>query len=215
MRSNVFIKARENGKLVYQWEGHNTWTTNGRIYLAQMLGLATQSPDVPVLPASHLKHMQFGIGGQFATLAEIPVDVAAAYPAGFDPNATVGNTYRHDYNIDPAVGTLERPVRIVGGINPYATAAPTDVWLTFTTPPNFLITTPTSSTISIRCFLSAPSGDIAYAPFTSIPLTEAGLVVSGQADPNTPYNPVVSYVNFATLPLRSTTEAELEWVVGF
>lgn len=214
MSSNVFIKARERGKLVYQWEGHNTWTVNGREYLAQVLAHTLHNPDVPLIN-SHLKHIQFGIGGAYAILANVPVAVDTAYPAGEDPNATAGNEYVHTYNLNPLISTLERPVRLVGGTNPYGTAAPTDVWLSSTAPPKFLITQPTAGIVSIRFFISAPSGDITYGPFTTMPLTEAGLVVSGQADPNAPFNPIVSYVNFVTLQMTTTTEVEMEWRVSF
>jgi hypothetical protein len=64
-------------------------------------------------------------------------------------------------------------------------------------------------------FISGAAGDIVYAPFTSVPLTEAGLVVSGQADVNAPYNQIVTYVNFNPFNMTSTKDAELEWVVEF
>lgn len=214
MRPNVFIEARDLGKLVYRWEGHNTWTVNGREYLAQVLTYASYTPDVPLIN-SHLKHIQFGIGGELASLGAMPGDVATAYPAGDDPNATAGNEYVHTYNLSPLISTLERPVRISGGTNPYSTAAPTDVWLSSTAPPKFLITQPLPGVVSMRFFISGPTGDIVYSPFTTVPLSEAGLVVSGQADPNVPYNPVVSYVNFGTLQVTATMEIEMEWLVSF
>ena len=215
MKPNVFIIARDRGKIFYRWEGHNTWTLNGREYLARVMLLNHADPDVPILPNSHVKYMQFGIGGSLASLPLIPAAVAAAYPAGFDPNATNGHEYRHDYNFDPPVSTLERPVRFSGGTNPYASASPTDIWLTNPVQPNFLITQPAINQMSVRVFLDANAGDIAYGPFNIVPLTEAGLVVSGQSNTNNAYNLVVSYVNFVTLQFTSTSEVEMEWVVSF
>jgi hypothetical protein len=179
-----------------------------------MLALTTQDPDVPVLN-SRLKHVQFGIGGDTAVLGDIPAAVSTAYPAGSDPNATTGNEYKHYFNTDPLVSTLERPVRFSGGTNPYGSASPTDIWLSSTTQPNFLITNPAVGRVSVRVFISGAAGDIVYAPFSSVPITEAGLVVSGQADVNVPYNQVVSYVNFNTFNMTTTKDAELEWVVEF
>ena len=215
MRPNVFITARDRGKVTYRWEGHNTWTLNGREFLASVMALSMYDPDVPVLPNARIKHMQFGIGGSFASPGIIPAAVDTAYPAGFDPNATTGNEYRHDYNVDPFISTLERPVRFSGGTNPYASASPTDVWLTSPVQPNFLITQPAINQMSVLVFLDASAGDIAYGPFTTVPLTEAGLVISSQADMNVAYNQVVSYVNFVTLQLATTTSVEMEWIVSF
>jgi len=212
---NVFIRARRDGREVYAWEGHNTWTAHGRQYLAQMVSYSTIGPDVPIIATSRLKHIAFGIGGKLQTLGAIPGDVATAYPAGFDPNATVGNTYDKDYPIFPLISTLERPVRISGGTNPYASAAPTDVWLTPTTAPKFLVTYPTTNSVSLRFFISTGAGDILYAPFTSVPVSEAGLVLSGDANIHAPFNLVAGYVNFSPLLLTSGLEVELAWVVSF
>ena len=213
MKSNVFITAWERGKRIYSWEGHNTWTIHGREYLAEMLTLNSYGPDVPAIATSRLKHMQFGVGGNLQ--GTIPVDVDTAYPAGFDPNTTTGNEYDHRYSIEPPISTLERPVRISGTDNPYPSADPGDVWLTDPTPPKFIVTFPTTFSVSLRYFISGADGDIVYAPFTSVPITEAGLVLSGDADINEAYNPVVTYVNFTPITLTADILAEIVWIVGF
>jgi hypothetical protein len=201
MKPNVFIRARRRGKLCYSWEGHNTWTAVGREYLASMLALASYGPDTPVVASSRIKYMQFGIGG--VGQGTIPGAVDTGYPAGEDPHATVGNTYDHAYPEVPLIGTLERPVRFSGGTNPYDTAAPGDVWLSTPALPKFFVEHPSDTSVSIKCF-------------TEVPLAEAGLVVSGSADVNDAYNPVVAYVNFAEpLILMDEVEAEVTWVVSF
>lgn len=212
MYPNVFITAREQGKVVYHWAGHNVWTDHGRSYLAQLLALSSLDPDVPIITSSRIKHLQFGVGG--VQQGVLPSDVATAYPAGFDPNATAGNQYDHTYPISPPISTLERPVRISGGSNPYGSAAPTDVWLTPPAPPKFLVTYPTQTSVSFRFFISGSDGDIVYAPFTSVPVSEAGLVLSGDANTHTPYNLVVAYVDFQPLSITASMEAEIEWIVG-
>lgn len=208
MKPNVFIVGRERGKRVYHWEGHNTWTEAGRNYLANLI--CSNTP----LEESRLKHIAFGIGSVHQGVALDPA-VDAAYPAGFDPHATAGNEYNHRFPLEPLISTLERPVRLTGGTNPYDTAAPSDVWLSDPTPPKFLMTLPSPGSVTLRYFLE-PGVDIIYAPFTAMPLTEMGLATNAAAtDVNTPFNTVVAYVNFDTLMLTSSIEVEVAWEVNF
>lgn len=212
MKPNVFIRGRKHGKLFYSWEGHNTWTEVGRTYLARMMAYQSLSPDVP-FETKRLKHMAFGIGGNLQSMVIDPV-ADTAYPAGADPNATNGKEYNHLYPIEPLISTLERPVRISGGSNPYATAAPTDVWATDPTPPKFLVTNPAVGQVTVRFFIEPLSGDLVYAPFTEIPLSEAGLMLS-DVDVNEPFEQVIAYVNFATLLLVAQAEVEVTWNINF
>lgn len=209
--NNVFIKARRRGKLVYNWEGHNTWTTVGREYLSDVLTLSSFGPDTP-LTSARVKYMQFGIGG--VQQGAIPGAVDTAYPAGFDPHATTGNTYDHTYPVDPDIGTLERPVRLSGGTNPYNTAPGTDVWLTDPAMPQFFVDFPTNFSVSFKYFIRGMDGDIAYSTLTQVPVAEAGLVLSS-GNINAAYNPVVAYVDFEPLQITDEIEAELTWIVGF
>ena len=213
MKPNVFIRARRRGKLIYQWEGHNTWTVSGREYIASMLAYTSFGPDVPVIATSRLKYLQVGVGGNLQGV--VPGAIDTGYPVGFDPNASAGNEYNHLYPEAPPIGTLERPVRFSGGTNPYASAAGTDVWTTDPDLPKFLVEFPTSTEVSIRAFLDARNGDIVYGTFTNVPISEAGLVLSGDADVNAAYNPIATYVNFEPFFLMDEVEAELTWLVGF
>jgi hypothetical protein len=209
-QNNVFIRARRRGKLVYRWEGHNVWTDVGRQHVANLLTLSSYGPDTP-LTSARIRHMQFGIGG--VQQGVIPAGVVAAYPAGFDPHATTGNEYSHDYPVAPAIGTLERPVRLSGGTNPYNTAPGTDVWLTDPAMPQFFVDYPTDFSVSLKYFIRGMDGDIAYTTLTEVPLAEAGLVLSS-GDINDAYNPVVAYVDFEPLTITDEVEAEVTWIVG-
>jgi hypothetical protein len=211
VKNNVFIKARRDGKLVYNWEGHNTWTMFGREYLTDMLTFASYGPDT-ALTSARIKYMQFGIGG--VQQGVIPGGVATAYPAGFDPHASTGNTYDHTYPVNPLISTLERPVRLSGGTNPYNTAPGTDVWLTDPAMPKFFVDFPTDFSVAFKYFIRGMDGDISYGTLTSVPVAEAGLVLSS-GNINSAYNSVVAYVDFEPLDITDEIEAEITWVVGF
>lgn len=214
MKPNVFIKARRNGKLFFDWEGHNVWTDHGRAYLAQMLAFTSFGPDTPVIATSRIKHMTVGVGGNLQ--GAIPAPVTTGYPAGFDPNATAGNAYNHLYPVVPPISTLERPVRFSGGTNPYNTAAGGDVWLSTTALPKFFTQRPGNGVLAVKLFISGSGGDVAYSTFTNVPLSEAGLVLSGDANVNAAYNLVVAYINFPPkLVITNVVEAELTWLVQF
>lgn len=211
MKNNVFIRARTRGKLSYIWEGHNTWTRFGREYLSDLLSLASYGPDTPIR-SDRIKHFQFGIGG--VQQGTIPSVVADAYPAGFDPHETAGNEYDHTYPLAPLIGTLERPVRLSGGTDPYEDALGTDVWLTDSSMPKFFVDFPTEYSVSFKYFIRGMDGDISYDTLTQVPISEAGLVLSS-GDINTAYNPVVAYVDFTPLQITADVEAEITWIVGF
>lgn len=210
-QNNVFIKARRRGKLFYRWEGHNVWTDVGRQYLANLIGYSAFGPDTTVTDA-RIKYMQFGIGG--VQQGAIPGGVTTAYPAGFDPNVTAGNAYNHEYPIAPPIGTLERPVRLSGGTNPYNTAPGTDVWLTSTAMPKFFVDFATPQAVGFKYFIRGMDGDIAYGALTEVPIAEAGLVLS-TGNVNAAYNPVVAYVDFEPLDVTDDVEAEISWYVSF
>lgn len=214
MRPNVFIKARRNGKLFFNWEGHNTWTTHGRQYLADMLSYSSFGPDTPLVATSRIKYVAVGVGGK--QHGALPAAVDTAYPAGFDPNATTGDKYDHLYPVSPPISTLERPVRFSGGTNPYNTAAPGDVWLSDPTLPKFFTQFPGNGVAAIHLFIDGAAGDVSYGALTSVPLSEAGLVLSGDADINTPFNQIVAYIDFPPkLTITNVVEAELTWLVQF
>jgi hypothetical protein len=213
VKPNVFIKARRNGKLFFDWAGHNTWTQHGRQYLASVLAYASYGPDTPVVPTSRIKYVAVGVGGK--QHGALPGAVATAYPAGFDPNATTGDKYNHTFPESPLISTLERPARFSGGTNPYGSAAPGDVWLSTPALPKFFTQRPGNGVLASHLFIDGAAGDVAYGALPSVPLSEAGLVLSGDANVNTPFNPVVAYIDFPPkLTITNVVEAELTWLVG-
>lgn len=141
MKCNVFIFLRKGGKVVDQRVGHNIWVDNGREYLAKLITLSAFDPDVPYEQRA-VKHIAFGIGGakqNLPSIADAP-PMSQAYPVGQDPAASNGHQYNTYYPINPLIQTLERPVRISGGSQPYSSADPGDVWFTSPPPPGLVRT---------------------------------------------------------------------------
>lgn len=211
MLPNVFIKVRERGKLKATREVHNTWTDPGRDYLRHLISLQTADPDTTT-EVRRPKHLQLGVGGSDATV--LPVDIDTAYPAGFDPHTTNGKQYNHSYPVAPRITTLERPIRVSGGTTPYP-GDPGDVWLSAAALPGFYVTNPDPKTVALRYRVDLAGGQYLYAPFTLIPLTEMGIVLSTTADPTVAYNEVAAYVNFDLLELTSALELEVTWFIHF
>jgi len=134
--------------------------------------------------------------------------------------------YRKDFPPSPEIQTLELPVRKSGGSLGYGDPLlpATDVWLF--SPPDVYFTHQTSQSVTAHCFIDA-STDVVYAPFTQMPLTEAGLYTDGvhnaggatpsdvAVDVNKPYSPLVAYVNFDTILLDSNSTVEFIWSVRF
>lgn len=212
MRDNLIITARKRGKLVTRRSLHNTWTVAGRALLAAHLGFASLDPDVTEVSDTYgitlaPKFIGFGIGGVGQSQL-IPVPVATAYPAGSDPNATTGNTYDDRYPLTPTISTLERPVRVDGGTNPYGTAAGTDQWVD-----------------ELRYSFSPSAGSVSYVftlgtaftygSFSVIPLSEVGLFMSNNVEDGVPFQTVSAYKTFDTIPIDDDTELDAVWTVRF
>lgn len=87
--NNVLIKIFERGKLVGTREGHNVWVDRGRQYLAEMVGYATISADVPERN-ERLRYMQLGIGSQKQNQLGMAntSPIITAYPPEYDPLAS-------------------------------------------------------------------------------------------------------------------------------
>jgi hypothetical protein len=211
MKPNVFITVRERGKLVRRFSDHNVWTDYGRETLRSNISFSTLDPDTGP-PVFAPKHIAFGIGGNRSE-APSPA-VAAAYPAGFDMYGTDGRQYEHRFPFHPApIATLERPVRLSGGTNPYGTAPPTDVWLTDVADPNFFIS---AEQYGVTLNYSWNGATIlTYGAFSPLPWSEIGLCASGSSSLSNPFNYVVAYLNFDTLALTSGMDVEIAWKVGF
>lgn len=215
MEDNVLITLREHGRVVDKRSGHNVWTEYGREYLAKRITLDSHDPDVHG-SAEYIQNIQFGIGSnrQANLLSANTPPLSTSYPAGFDPHATVGNTYRSENQLDPLISTLERPVRVTGSENPYSTALGTDVWFLDPSAGSFITSHPTPSSVRIRAFLDATAGNIVYGSFNSVPLSEIGLFTT--VDINSPYpGNCVAYHSFGTLELTDAIELEVEWTIGF
>jgi hypothetical protein len=232
MRDNVIIQRKRRGQLVDERSVHNVWTRYGQMYLAQMMGLSwfggdplNPLPSDPVLPerSDRLHYMGLGIGGskQSSPLVSSP-PLSTSYPVGFaelaySPNYTHygfsnGVEYSTENPTSPLIATLERPVRISGSSLPYDTAPLTDVWLV--APPALFLTHRSTQDVTVHARVDATAGDIVYSPFTTVPLSEAGLFLSSTVA-GVPYSSLVAYVTFDTILLEATDDVEFIWQVRF
>lgn len=214
MKSNVAIKVYERGKLITQRDGHNVWVDRGRQYLAGMVGYLSATPTPERV--ERVRYMGLGIGSEQQTrpdLADAP-PLSTSYPSGYDPNATNGHAYRKSYSIEPPISTLERPVRITGGSNPYPTAAGTDVWLI--DHPALYFTHMSLYELTAHGLVDCGAGELIYSPFTEMPLSEMALMVDEVAvTPHTAYSPVVAYFSFDTILLDASNVIEVIWRARF
>lgn len=194
VRQNLVITARERGKIVARREGHNIWLDLGREWLSNLLGYATLSPDVPE-EDDRIKYMGVGIGGT----RQLALTTANAAPLTPDYAGTNSQT-----DTDATVTTLERPVRLSGG-----TGSPQagDEWVgTVQTPPDHPLA---SQTVFTRVF---SQGEVNYATYNTVPLSEIGLFTAG-ADPEFYLNNPVAYDTFDTISKTSAVELEVEWTI--
>jgi hypothetical protein len=214
VKVNVHIKVYEQGRLIEERVGHNNWVNRGRAWLANVISMSSFGPDVPEAPY-HVRYMGFGIGGvrQPIGLADV-APLSVSYPAGFDPNATAGHAYNKDFPISPEISTLERPVRITGGVLPYAAAPPWDIWLVDT--PDLFFTHPTLYQLGVHATLDGPAGDVAYAPFTDVPLSEIALFSDEPSvSPLIPYSPILTYFSFDPVWFTAARVLEVSWYIHF
>jgi hypothetical protein len=176
--------------------------------------IAPSGYTTTALETRRIKYMGLGIGGvgQSSAVSALP-PVSTAYPPGFDPHGTSGNEYRKEYPLHPLITTLERPVRISGGVSPYP-GDPADVWLV--QDPKFVSYIPMPGVMSFHGLVDTVGGDMVYGPFIEMPLSEAGLFL-GDANTHSDYNPgkLVAYYSFGTLMLTVGTRLELVWTVSF
>lgn len=214
MKDNVRIRVWRKGNLGEERSAHNVWVDRGREYLARLVTLSSFGPDTPAETA-RLRYMGFGIGGALQSRLDLSsaAPMTTAYPAGEDPNATSGYTYRSSYSIDPPITTLERPVRVSGGESPYSAADPADVWMV--QPPNFFTTHLSPYEATCHATLDGAT-EVAYGTLSEVPLSEAGLFTDETGvDVNTPFSPLVAYVNFGTIVVDPLTRLEFIWSVKF
>lgn len=201
VKNNLKLIARERGKIVQRREGHNIWVDLGREYLAKLISLVSYGPDTPERN-DRIKYMGFGIGGtrQVAPGVANSPPMSTAYPG---LNAQT--------DLDPAVTTLERPVRVSGSTTiPSDPYNPADVWLgTIQAPP---IHNTASQVTFRRLFMQT---EISYSSFLTVPLSEVMLFTSAANPVGQPFNTGVAYDTFDTLSKTGALELELEWSVKF
>lgn len=219
MNSNLFIRMYKSGKLISEYAGHNIWVDYGSEYLANLVSLSSYDPDV-IIEDRRIKHIGFGIGGSRQTLSSIANSppLSTSYPVAQDPHGTSGDEYKREFPINPMITSLERPVRITGGIGDYLTADPTNVWLTQVPAPRFMVTFPATGEVTFRSTVDSTKSEMLYDPFIEMPLSEVGLFLSG-ADVNSPYNvdpeQLVAYHSFNTQLFTLGVILELTWNVRF
>src|SRR5258706_2181307 len=109
VKNNLFLTARERGKIVARREGHNIWLNLGREYLASFIAYASFAP-LATEREDRIRYMGLGVGGtrQSALAVANGPPIGTAYP---------GSNSQQD--TDPTVVRLERPVRIAGSAVPY------------------------------------------------------------------------------------------------
>lgn len=198
VKSNLKLTARERGKIVARYEGHNIFLDLGREWLSGLISYASLSPDTAQRD-DRIKYIGFGIGGssQLAT-----TKVAAA------PYSTIYSGTNSQTDTDPSVTGLERPVRLSGSGDAYPGQA-SDVWLgTLQAPPSNLYP---NERVFKRVITEA---EINYSPFDSVPLSEVALYTSA-ADPLIYNNTAVAYDTFETVSKTGAIALEIEWTLRF
>jgi len=209
VKSNLFLTARERGKIVARRAGHNIWVNLGREYLASLICYTS----VPALPATEpvvpeedrrIRYMGFGIGGT----RQLNLSIANSAPMSTMYPGTNAQT-----DTDPTVTVLERPVRFSSVGSPIGPPyASTDVWLGQLTAP-VTHNTATSSTFT-RLLLST---EISYGTMTTVPISEVALFLHSDNATyiNTPNNTFLAYDTFDTLLKTAAIEIETDWTISF
>lgn len=217
--NNVTLIARERGKVVSRRDGHNVFVDVGRQYLSELIAFTTIGPDTPKV-TDRVKHMGFGIGGNEQSEPAVgSPPFSTTYPVGGDPNVTTGDEHDESFPQKPVgssqgiFDTLERPVRIAGGFLAYP-GEPGDQWLSSASSPNFITTHPSLYSTRFHAFFNGAT-DFLYGPYTTMPLSEAGLFASDATTLGVPFNTLIAYHTFATIRISSLTELEVIWDVNF
>ena len=199
-RNEVRIAKRENGSIERRL-GYNVWTGFGRAHLARLV--AEGGPD------ERPRFLRLGVGGRHSQPLSSVGELGDAYPVGEDPLATDGRSYDARFPVE--ISTLERPVRVSGSAAAYP-GSPGDVWATSA---KMLALDLDSLSLTYLFRLSGAQGDLSYAPFSFVPLTEVGLALA-DTDVEAPYEPVVAYFGFPAITVTPLTEElTIEWRVRF
>lgn len=219
--NNVFIKHWVDGRLVQEIEEHNTWVHRGRVMLAEIVGYLPPVPTLTPERDERIKYLGIGIGGtKRAPQADAaplstsypPGKAKKAYPPDYAPSGfTDGRMYDNKSPLMPRVETLEAPVRVSGGSTPYP-GSPADVWRIG--PPNLYCTHISTQELTVHATVDGTLGQVVYPPFTSVPVTEAGLYTQAVGVTNA-YAPLVAYVTFSPVYLSPGSVVDFTWRIRF
>jgi hypothetical protein len=206
VRANVFIIHRKLGKIVERREGHNVVVDLGRTWIRDLLYLSLETRRV--------KYIGLGIGGN----EQVPLLVApfnVIYPVGANVPPTTGFDYKDVCPIVPVIETLERPVRVAGGVAPYPVAPPGDQWRMGPSGTLF-ITHPTLYSVGYSATFDGTLGHLVYPPMpTPMPISEAALFLDDAPVLGTPYSQVVAYHNFPPVLIDTLSKLEISWHLRF
>lgn len=196
VKQNLHIIARERGKIVARRDGHNIWLDLGREYLAQLIAYSSMVGPTGERD-DRIRYMGLGIGGNRQLLLGIANSEPLLTPYG-------GTNVQTDS--DATVISLERPVRLSGGVGAPSGA---DVWLGQVQAP--AVHPISTQTTFSRIFTSA---EINYGPFLSVPLSEV-MLYPGAANVNVYNNPGIAYDTFDSITKTTAFELEVNWTIRF
>jgi hypothetical protein len=240
MESNVYIRAWKGDELVHYREGHNIWIDTGREYLAKLIGDADDR-RVRYMGFGIGSNRQSDIGVDIPPLStSYPVGADTHATAGNEyniayPIAPLITTLERPVRVTGGSGDYSTPdlsnewlakpppfgfYTARGGDT--GTLSPLPPVIPVQDPPGPAAVLPTFPTgadtgrILFKARIDTNAGQLVYPPFTSIPLTEIGLFLSG-SDTNEPFNLgwMVAYHSFATMPIVSGMVVEFCWTVAF
>lgn len=227
MKTNVDILHYRRGELVEVRCGHNIWTDNGRTWLSKLVSYMFIDPANPLndIPenVARLRYFGLGMGGRKASPSSLVGDFLAAYPPGYDPNATDGHSYQQEDPTGPPISTLERPIRRSGVNDPVTDpypGDPADVWLYG----DVATYRRDNQSLTVDVVVDCTGGEVIYGSFLPPPAGNgAGMVISEAGlfnddvgvSQNQPYSPLVAYINFATIQLTVESLVRFSWTIRF
>lgn len=209
--ANFHALHYKRGRVVERRDVHNAFLPHGRAWLSRLVGFSSIVPAVTETEA-RIRYLGLGMGSTSAGSVPYDAEFLAAYPPGFDPNATSGNLYQTINPTGPPISTLERPVRVSGSQDPYLSAPSSDVWLY----ENIVAYYQDLNSVTFRQVIDATAGELVYGTFTRMPISEAALFNDAAGvNVNAPYNLALSYVQFSPIVLTVESVIDLSWSIRF
>jgi len=215
MESNVFIKMidPDSEEVVEERESHNIFLNYGRDWIAHLVGLSANGPDV-VFRDDRLRYMAFGIGGDSQLIAHATVEAMHADYTGYaqDWGGVAAASTPLQKDTDPTVLGLEWPVLVNA----------TEWYDDISAPATF----PSVGIIRLTSVLGV--NEVSFLTHTSVPLSEIGLFTQGITTqpggltrepivhgtlPLTKY--MVAYNTFDTLSKTSAFVLQVDWELRF